>query len=171
MEHEKTLEAILFLSGEPLTVKEIGRYLGVDKKEVETIVQSLEASLKQRALALLRHGDEVSLVTRPEDSDVASRLAKERLEGDLSRAALEVLSVILWKGEVSRASIDYIRGVNSSFSLRALLLRGLIERRTNPSDSRTYLYRPTADFYKYLGIISSKELPEWQEISSQIQEV
>ncbi len=166
--HEKALEAILFLSGEPLTIKEVGRHLGIDKKATEVALEALEISLKNRGLALLCHNDEISLVTRPEVSDVVSNLAKEKLEGELSRSALEVLAIVLWKGIVSRSSIDFIRGVNSTFSLRALLLRGLIERASDPKDARIYLYRPTVDLFKYLGITSHKELPDWQKIVSEI---
>jgi segregation and condensation protein B len=71
---------------------------------------------------------------------------------DLGKAGLETLSIILYQGPISRAEIDYIRGVNSNFILRNLLIRGLIERVENPHDQRSFLYKPTLELISYLGL-------------------
>ena len=168
--HEKALEALLFVSGEPLTLREIAKYLAIDKKEVGETIAALEQSLSGRGLCVLRHDDSIALATAPDVTDIAGSIAKERLEGNLTRSQLETLAIILWKGKISRSSIDYIRGVNSTFALRSLLIRGLIERVQDSKDARIYLYSPTMDFYKYLGISSSEKLPAFTELQKKMKE-
>ena len=170
MELEHIIEALLFVAGEPMNLKDIVRLSGAQKKDVETALDTLSANLVNRGIRLLRNGEEITLATAPETSDIVSRIAKERLEGDLSKAALETLSIVLWKGTVSRASIDYIRGVNSAFSLRALLVRGLVERQTDPHDARIFLYSPTMDLLKYLGVSTIKELPQFNDMQTEMKE-
>lgn len=167
---EKTIEALLFVSGEPLSFKDIVRLSGADKKAVAVTLDALEKNLADHGIRLLRHKDFVSLVTAPETTEVASKIVKERLEGNLSRSQLETLAIILWKGKVSRSGIDFVRGVNSSFALRTLLIRGLIERTQDIKDARIYFYEPTADLFKYLGITSSKELPEFETVAPLLKE-
>lgn len=170
MELEKIVEALLFVSGEPMGLKDLIRLSAATKKDVESALDNLTVHLAPRGIRVLRNGDEITLATAPEISDIVSRIAKERLEGDLSKAALETLSIILWKNKVSRTSIDYIRGVNSAFSLRALLVRGLVERRVDPHDARIYLYSATMDLLKYLGVSEVKELPQFEKIQVEMKE-
>jgi len=92
------------------------------------------------------------------------KLVKNDLEEDLSRATLEVLAVVAYRGPISRAQIEEVRGVNCSFTLRNLLMRGLVERVENPNDSRSYLYKISFDFLKHLGLGNVKELPNYEEL-------
>ena len=170
MDLEKTIEAILFVSGEPLAIKELIRLTGTKKEEVDTALDVLGTHLQDRGIRLIRHQDSVTLATAPEISEIAEKIAKERLEGDLTRSALETLAIILWKGKVSRASIDYVRGVNSAFALRTLLIRGLVSREHDPKDARVFLYEPTIDLLKYLGISSTKELPQFEDLQKALKE-
>jgi segregation and condensation protein B len=89
----------------------------------------------------------------------------------LTKSSLETLSIVLYKNGVSRSEIDYIRGVNSSFILRNLIVRGLIEKITDPKDSRRLLYRPTFDALSFMGITSIEQLPNYSEVITQLQEV
>ena len=81
---------------------------------------------------------------------------------------METLSIVLYKNGVSRAEIDYIRGVNSSFTLRALSIRGLVERIIDNKDSRRYIYKPSFELMSYMGIKSVEELPDYGEVSNGI---
>ena len=72
--------------------------------------------------------------------------------------------MVLYKNGANRAEIDYIRGVNSSFTLRSLLVRGLVERITDPRDLRRYFYRPSFELLSFLGVKSVEELPEYAEV-------
>lgn len=170
MELEKALEALLFVAGEALGVKDVVRIIGCDKKDLERTITTLEASLPSHGMRLVRQGEMLTLATAPEVSDVVRKFTQEELQGDLSRASLETLAIILWKGTVSRAGIDYIRGVNSAFALRTLLIRGFVEREHDERDARVYLYRPTIDVLKYLGIASIKELPEFDSLAKTLKE-
>jgi segregation and condensation protein B len=86
------------------------------------------------------------------------------LNADLSRSSLETLSIIAYKGPVTRSQIEAIRGVNCSYVLRSLLMRGLIERK-EASDIRGYIYEISFDFLKKMGISSAKNLPDWENLS------
>ena len=81
---------------------------------------------------------------------------------------METLTIILYRGPLKRSMIDYIRGVNSQFTLRNLLIRGLIEKETDPKDERTYLYKPSADLFRYMNISDKKDLQEYNEINEKI---
>jgi segregation and condensation protein B len=95
-------------------------------------------------------------------------LTKEELTRDLGKAGLETLSIILYQGPISRANIDYIRGVNSQFIVRNLLIRGLIDRVENPKDARSYIYKTTIDLLSHLGISKIEELPEYEQVRKDI---
>jgi segregation and condensation protein B len=96
------------------------------------------------------------------------KIVKDELSKDLSTASLETLAVVIYKGPVTRKEIEYIRGVNVSFSLRNLLLRGLIEKVSSKLDERIFLYTPSIDALKYLGVTSVKELPGYEEVVRQL---
>ena len=81
---------------------------------------------------------------------------------DLSKATLETLSIVLYKNGATRAEIDYIRGVNSTFSLRALSVRGLVEKIQDPSDNRRFIYKPTFELLSFMGVTKVEELPEYE---------
>ncbi len=110
------------------------------------------------------------LATAPEAGPLLERIAKEERSKDIGKAGLETLAIILYRGPVTRAEVDYIRGVNSTFILRHLTVRGLVERIPNPEDSRSFLYRPTFELLSFLGITSIEELPEYASIMSQLDE-
>ncbi len=170
MNLEQKIEAILFWKGEPLSIKRLTDILKKDQAEVETALSTLENNLKGRGLVLMRKEDEVLLGTSPENSKLIEDLTKEELTKDLGKAGLETLSVILYKGPITRRGIDFIRGVNSTFILRNLLIRGLVEKVTNPKDERSFLYKPTFDLLSYLGASRIEEVPEYQNVISKLTE-
>ena len=169
MELEKKIEAILFFKGEPVTLKKLGEILKVSPGEVLGAINNLKQSLEGRGIALQENNEEFTLGTRPELSDLIEDLQKEELNKDLSKAALETLSIILYKNGASRAEIDYIRGVNSSFSIRALSVRGLVEKTTDPKDSRRYVYKPSFQLLSYMGVASVEELPDYAEVLASLE--
>lgn len=87
---------------------------------------------------------------------------------DIGDAGLEILGILLYRGPSTRSQIDYIRGVNSSSTLRNLLARGLVERAGNPEDAREFLYRPTVECMAHLGVRSKEELPEYATIAHEL---
>ncbi|MES3031677.1 MAG: SMC-Scp complex subunit ScpB [Patescibacteria group bacterium] len=168
MNLESKIEAILFWKGEPMSVKKLGEILKVGEKEINESLDKLKINLKERGIVLLEKNNEITFGTAPELSDLIENLQKEELNKDLSKASLETLSIVLYKNGVSRAEIDYIRGVNSSFTLRALSIRGLVEKITDPKDNRRYIYKPSFELLSYMGVKSVEELPDYTEVSSSI---
>ena len=168
MEIEKKIETILFWKGEPMSRKKLSEILHIGQIEINEALEKLKENLKERGIVLMENGDELMLGTTPEFSDLIENLQKEELNKDLSKASLETLSIILYKNGANRSEIDYIRGVNSSFTLRALSVRGLVERTLDPKDNRRYLYKPSFELLSYLGIKSAEELPEFGTVNNSI---
>jgi len=128
-------------------------------KELENIHE------ERKGLRVLMKNDEAELVTHPENAAKVGEYLKSGMEEDLTDATSEALAIVAYKGPLTRASIDDIRGVNSQYALRALLIRGLVERIPHPQDARTYLYRISFDFLKVLGVKTVEELPDYEELS------
>lgn len=162
------IEAILFWKGEPISRKKLSEILKVSQTEIDENVEKLKKDLQNRGVALVENNNEIMLGTAPGLSGLIENLQKEELNKELSKASLETLSIILYKNGASRAEIDYIRGVNSSFTLRALSIRGLIEKITDAKDSRRYVYKPSFELLSFMGIKSIEELPEYREVSNSI---
>lgn len=168
---EKNIETLLFVSGEGMTVSKLADVLGKKDDEIEKSLNGLKSHLeKEHFITILRDDEKVSLVTSSEASKVVEKFAKEEFSGELTKAGLETLAVITYKGPIKRVEIDYIRGVNSSFMLRNLLIRGLIERVRDQKDSRSYVYRISADFLKFLGLTSISDLPEYGSFAQKLEE-
>ena len=163
------IEAVLFWKAEPVSLKKLASLLEVDLPEIENGLKDLENSLQGRGLTLVQTDGEVMLGTAKELSALVSQLAKEELSRDLGKAGLETLSIVLYQGPIARADIDYIRGVNSQFILRNLLIRGLVERVDNPKDSRSYLYKTTLELLSHLGLSKITDLPEYEAVRNDIQ--
>ena len=161
MELPKAISAILFYRAEPMSVKELAGALKRTEGDVRDALTALDGAFEQTGIALLRKGDEVTLGTVPEVSELIERITKEELSRDLSKAALETLSIVLYKGPITRSEIDYVRGVNSTFILRNLLIRGLIEKIDNPKDQRSFLYQPSFQLLEYMGVPKIEDLPEY----------
>ena len=165
----KKIEAVLFWRAEPIAKKKLAEFLHVSLKEVETELTTLAAGLAGRGIVLVKKDDEVMLGSAPECSDLIQELTKEELNKDLGKAGLETLSIVLYFGPIVRSEIDYIRGVNSTFVLRNLLVRGLLERVVNKEDQRSFLYKPTFQLLSFLGLTDLHNLPEYETAQTELQ--
>ncbi len=163
------IEAVLFWKAEPTALSKLAKIFSIDNTEVKEALGVLDERLKGRGLALVFKDDEVALRTAPAAGSFIEQLTKEELTKDLGKAGLETLSIILYQGPISRREIDYVRGVNSNFILRNLLVRGLVEKVDNPKDLRSFLYRPTFDLLSHLGISRVEDLPEYQFARKEIE--
>ncbi|MEX0918729.1 MAG: SMC-Scp complex subunit ScpB [Candidatus Paceibacterota bacterium] len=162
------IEAILFHRSEPVSFDRLAKVLDIPANTVQAGLNELKDRLKNRGITLMEKDDQVMMATAPEAADLIEKIIKDELSEDLGKAALETLTIILYRSPVARADIDYIRGVNSSFILRHLTVRGLIERVSNPHDARSYLYRPTFDLLSHLGITELSALPEFESIKQEL---
>ncbi len=170
MKLEAKIEAILFWKGEPITIKKLSTFLSASEEEIKAALVELENNLKERGIVLIKKDDEVMLGTSPEMGTLIEDLVKEELTKDLGKAGLETLSIVLYKGPIRRSQIDYIRGVNSNFILRNLLIRGLVEKISDPKDQRSFLYRPTFELLTYLGLSKTEDLPEYNSVTEEIKQ-
>lgn len=167
------LEALLFIYGEPMTHKKLATTLACSETEVKSAIGELEKQLKsdQRGLILISDKEKVQLATKPDFAGLFEQLIKEEMSENLTPAALETLAVVTYAGPISRAEIDYIRGVNSSFTLRNLSIRGLIDRLMDPHRANAYIYSPSMEFLKLLGISQKENLPEYEKFSQLVKKL
>lgn len=167
---ESKIESVLFFKNEPVSVVELGKWLGEKPDAIRTALASLRDAYRGRGIVMVSDADLVSLGTHPDASTLIENLQKEELSRELGRAGLETLATILYKGPISRREIDHIRGVNSGFILRALLVRGLIERTESASGERSYSYKATLKLLEHLGVTRQEDLPEYQSAFKKIEE-
>jgi segregation and condensation protein B len=168
-ELKTVLESLLFVRGEPMAIAKIAKLCNVKLANIEEALSDLSADYESRksGLIVLRDGDRVQLATSPVAASFVAALVRADLHGSLSRALQEVLAIIAYRGPITRPSIEAIRGVNSSFALRALLMRGLITRANDPDDGRTHQYRISFDFLGKLGISRVEDLPEYEKLTQE----
>jgi len=160
-----SLEALLFIHGEPLTYKKIESVLGLEKGESEQLIAELKKRLEDgaRGLQLVSDKEKAQLATKPDFNKILEDFVKEELTEDLTPASLEALSIVAYLGPISRAKLEYLRGVNSIVILRSLMIRGLVERLPDPEHPSGFLYRPTFDLMKHLGMAAKEDLPEYEK--------
>jgi segregation and condensation protein B len=165
MELKQKLESILLFKGEPVSFKELAKLLEIEEKEVKTSIIELSAEYVGKGTQIVFNDNECELVTAPEANEIISKLQKQEVETELSNAALETLSIVLYMGPIARSMIDFIRGVNSQFTIRNLLIRGLIEK--DPKE-KSPKYIVTLDTIKFLGLNKLDELPNLKEVKHSI---
>lgn len=166
---EKQIEAILFWKGEPISIKKLSQILEKKEEEISNALKILEEKLSNRGIILVYKDDEVTLGTSKEVSEIIEKLTKDELIKDLGKAGLETLSIIIYQGPISRAEIDYIRGVQSNFILRNLMIRGLVEKVPNPKDQRSFLYKPTFEMLSFMGVSKIEDMPSYIEARNEIE--
>lgn len=167
---EKTaeLEALLFIHGEPLLVKKIASILEIKTEEVAELIAGLKQRLEAEnsGLALVLDGEKVQLATKAKFGKILEKFVKDELSEELTPASLETLSAIIYFAPITRSRLEYLRGVNSSFILRSLLLRGLVERFPDPNRQNQYLYRPTFELLKHIGLEKREDMPDFEKFQS-----
>lgn len=165
MELDAKIEAILFYRAAPCTIAQLAQLLGVSAEEVAKGLDTLSARIATGGTRILRVGESAELVTAPECDEVLRALDKQEVAGSIGKAGAETLAIVLYRGPLTRAEIDYIRGVNSNFVLRNLQARGLVEAKQDQKTKKR-LFSPTTDLLAHLGVTSRRDLPEYSEITS-----
>ena len=155
------------MHGEPMTEEKLAEFSHAKKEEVRGALQELGKEYQERGFTLLQKDGADQLGTQPDAARDVEELVKGEFSEELSRAAIETAAIIAYKGPLTRAEIEYVRGVNSSFTVRNLLMRGLVERIENPKDTRSYLYRVSMDFLKHFGLARIEELPEYAALQKE----
>jgi segregation and condensation protein B len=168
----KKLSALLFLYNEPITVYKIKEFLkeeDLNKKEIENLLIDLESSLNTIGLTIIKkerkdeEKTEIAISVLNELADIAKKVRKEELEGDLTSASLQVLTICAYLGPISKSEISFIRGVQSSQSIRSLSSRGLIIKENEK-------YSISIEAMQKLGLNNISDLPEYQKIKADFEE-
>ena len=162
-EVEAAIEGILFASGEPVHVERICVAMNMDRATVELVLQKLTDyyAYERRGMRLLKLEDSYQLCSAPEYGELIRKAFEVRRPAKLSQPALEVLTIIAYYQPTTRAYVDQIRGVDSSYTVGLLLERKLIEecgRLQVPG--RPHLYRTTKAFLRAFHLNSLEDLPE-----------
>ena len=161
------VEGLLFLSGEDgLTIDEIVSITEKSEEEIKSIIKQLynDYESNDRGIQVEYLGDHFKLTTKKEHKEYYKKLALDNESSTLSQSALETLAIIAYNAPLTRIDVDNIRGVNSSFIVRKLLLRGLIEEvGRSESPGRPRLYNITPRFLDYFGLGSIDELPKLEQ--------
>jgi segregation and condensation protein B len=165
----KTLvESILFISNKPLTSKKLAEFCDCGKAEVETVLEVIKNQynneIKESGVKFLEHDGAVQLVTAPESSGVIEKFLKEEMTGEMTRPQLEALTIIAYRGPITKMELEQIRGVNCSLILRNLLIRGLVESQMDKKIG-VPLFKVTLDFVRFLGLTNIKDLPDYEKLS------
>jgi segregation and condensation protein B len=162
---KKGIEAILLIQGEPISFKKLAQILNSSVFEIAEGVSLLKKDYENRGINLMEDEEKVQFVTASSEAKILEEYLLKDLKGKLSRAALETLTIIAYRAPISRPRIEAIRGVNCTFSLRSLLIRNLIERFPDPQNLRTFLYKPSLNLLKFLGVNKKEDLPQYAELS------
>lgn len=168
MKHDsipEAIEAILFATAEPQTYAALANRLEVTIEEVAEAVVKLAANFDGHGINLVTLNEVASLVTAPTYSALIESIRKDELSKDLSKASAETLAVIAYTPGVTKSQIEFIRGVNVSYSLRALQMRGLIEQK---GGGRGTGYYPTIALLQHFGIATLPELPDYAATKAKI---
>lgn len=165
MEIRSKIESLLFISAKPMTAKQLGDLLKVKEADVKKAGDELVEDYKnnKRGIQIIKNGSKYQMVSSPENSKVVQEFIKDETTGELSRPSLETLTIIAYRGPISKIDLDRIRGVNCSLIVRNLLIRGLIEAKLDKNKELTY-YNVTFDFIRFLGINDITELPDYEKL-------
>jgi segregation and condensation protein B len=165
---KSVLESLLFISGKPLSAKELAKFLEQPQGEVQTALDELTKEKQETGIIILESNGQYQMSTNAQNSTQVKNFLNAELREKLTDATVEVLGIIAYRQPISKAEIEAIRGVNSQYSLRHLLMRGLVEKVSNPNDARSVYYQTTTEFLQHLGLTSVKDLPAFEELVSQV---
>jgi segregation and condensation protein B len=163
------IEAILFVSSEPVSLKKLKSFFALKEEEIARIISLLneEYEKSKRAFRIQQVVNGYQLFTLPEYSDYLNKFYQEKKRKRLSPAALEVLAIIAYNQPITKQEIEKIRGVDSTHTLNILLEKKLIKitgRAKKPG--APFLYSLTNEFLRYFGLNSFEDLPKKEEIEN-----
>jgi len=165
MNLDALLEAVLFATAQPMSVKKLAELVTRDAKDVEGALDALQTRLESSGsgTTIVRSGQMAELVTHPDAAGLVRSVLKQEMHGELTKPSLETLAILAYRGPLTRPEIEQIRGVQSALILRNLLLRGLIEQKEDARLGQP-MYAVTVAFYKHIGVSGAEELPDYESL-------
>ncbi len=160
------IESLLFISGRPMSAKELSDLTESSVKDIEQAGEKLAADYKEKnaGTQIIKNGSSWQMVTSSDNAALIQKFVTDETTGELTRPSLETLTIIAYRGPVSKTDLDRIRGINCSLILRNLLIRGLVDVREDRKKDESY-YTVTFDFLRFLGLNEVKELPDYDKLS------
>ncbi|MCD6441957.1 SMC-Scp complex subunit ScpB [bacterium] len=175
-ELKSNIESLLFIANRPMDKKEIAKNVGRKVKDLEEIFNELIQEYKDenRGINIINNGQSLQMVTNPQNSGYVQKFLKTEVCQELTPASLETLSIIAYRGPLTKRDLEKIRGINCSIILRHLLIKGLItEKVVNKKqaddeqiDSDNNIYSVSLEFIKHLGINDVQELPDYERLNN-----
>ncbi len=153
----------MFYVAGPVKEAALAELLEITQEELETELETISKQFAVSGVRVVRHAGTVMFATAPECSEILEKMIELERESTLGRGSLETLSIIAYKGPVSKKEIEYIRGVNCDYAIRTLLLRGLIEK------DQLALYTVTSDTVLHLGLQNISDLPEYDTVQKELE--
>lgn len=166
------LEAVLLTAGEPVEIGKLAKFLKVKKEQLEQEIDKIIKMYQdeESGLQIILFDGKIQLVSKPELADDIAKFLNLSLNEPISGSLLEVLAIVAYRGPITRAGVQEIRGTDCSFQLRALAMRGLVGKKENPDGSRAYLYQASDDFLKSLGMDKIEKLPDFTKLQKNIEQ-
>lgn len=160
------IESLLFISPRPLMMSKVAEFLKSSKEEVAKAISELAKEYvdQGRGIELVKNGQQVQMTTSGDNRKVIQEFIKDEFTGELTRPSIETLTVVAYRGPMTKAELELIRGVNCSLILRNLMIRGLVE--IIEDKARGTLYQATIDMVKYLGVNELTELPDYDKLNT-----
>lgn len=165
----RQLEAILFIEPKPLKLTRLEKFLQVKTTVLTKAISELQAhyAAANGGLQLVQDGGVLQLTTASSVSSTVQDFLDDQQTAELTRPSLETLTIIAYRGPVSKDEIELIRGINCSLILRNLLMRGLVDE-VGQTETGSPLYRVTVDFLKHLGVSGAEQLPDFVELNTNV---
>ena len=163
------IEGLLFYKSAPQKKASLLKLYSVSAEDLASAIAHLSLRLQTGATRLIETATEICLSTAPELAPFIEQIRKADIKSDIGKAGAETLAIVLYRGPVSRSEIDRVRGVNSSFILRNLMIRGLIERNASTKGSG-YTFAATPALLANLGVTTSTAMPEFARITDALEQ-
>ena len=164
------IEAILFSLGRGLSHTELRKLLEIEEDTLTGALLLLRKGSPGRGVVVVDDGSMVELRAAVEASEKIDHIRKDEYSREVGKAGLEVLAAILYRGPLHRSEIDFIRGVNSSQTLRTLTMRGLVRKGiSEKGGSRGAIYEPTTELLGTLGVAHVSELQDHMEVRNKLE--
>ncbi len=159
------IEAMLFASGKPVALSILKKALNVSSETLEEAVVDMEKRFnrEESGIHVLVHDGKLQFVSNPKEAEQVAALQKQEASEELTRPQLETLTIIAYRGPITKPEIEQIRGINCGLILRNLLMRGLVEERED-KDRLQSVYTISMDFLRHLGLHRVDELPEYMAL-------
>lgn len=169
MENIKSIiESILFVASKPVTAEQLGKLLDTEQEQIQAALKEIADQRTNSGIVLLESAGTWQLATNSKNSSKVKSFLNAELREKLTDATIETLAIIAYRQPISRAEIEAIRGVNSQYSIRHLLIRGLIQKIPSKNDLRVFRYETTLEFLQHMGIQNINDLPEFETLVEKI---